>query len=82
MMEYRSGATGASLIMCRRLLDSKQTVATDPMVRDDLAEPTCDKIQDKNQARIIRSIKSYIAPLVGNPETLLDGRHPKHVTEG
>ena len=81
MKESKLGVTGASLIMCKTLLDSEQTVPEDSMFRDDLFGATCDKIQDKNEARVIRSITPYIVPSVEDLETL-GATHLEHVIEG
>ena len=81
MKESKLGVTGESLIMCKTLLKLEQTVPKDCMFRDDLFRATCDKIQDKNEARVIRSITPYIVPSVEDLETL-GATHLEHVIEG
>lgn len=64
------GVTNASLIWCKTLLNSKQTVPKDSLFRDDIFEATCRKVQDRNEARVIRSISPCITPSVEDLETL------------
>lgn len=64
------GVTNASLTWCKTLLNSKQTVPKDSLFRDDIFEATCRKVQDRNEARVIRSISPYITPSVEDLETL------------
>ena len=80
MKESKLGVTGESLIMCKTLLTSEQTVPKDSMFRDDLFRATCDKIQDKNEARVIRSITPYI--MSPNPQLKVGATHLEHVIEG
>lgn len=51
------------------------------MFRDDLFRVICDKVQDKNEARVIRSITPYIVPSVEDLETFGD-THLEHLIEG
>ena len=44
------------------LLEAKQTVPKDSLFRDDLFERTCQKIQDRNETRVIRDISLLITP--------------------
>ena len=81
MKESKLGVTKASLIRCKTLLDSKQTVPKDSLFRDDLFKTTCEKVQDKNEARVIRSITPYIVPSAEDLETL-GATHLEHLVEG
>ncbi|KAI4087886.1 MAG: hypothetical protein L6R37_008270 [Teloschistes peruensis] len=81
MKESKLGVTEASLIRCKTLLDSEQTVPKDSMFRDDLFRPTCEKVQDRNEARVIRSITPYIVPSAEDLETL-GATHLEHLIEG
>ena len=56
------GITDASKSLCRRLLESTQDVPKDSLFRDDLFEKTCQKIQDRNEARVIQDISRLIVP--------------------
>ena len=62
--------THSSLTCCKTLLKSKQTVPKDSLFGDEVFEATCRKVQDRNEARVIRSITPYIAPSVEDLETL------------
>ena len=64
------GVTNTSLTWCKTLLNSEQTVPKDSLFRDDRFEATCRKVQDRNEARVIRSISPYIVPSVEDLETL------------
>ncbi|KAK3996889.1 hypothetical protein QBC44DRAFT_123425 [Cladorrhinum sp. PSN332] len=56
------GITDASKKLCHTLLESKQTVPQDSLFRDDIFESTCRKVEDKNEARVIRDIAPLIVP--------------------
>jgi hypothetical protein len=56
------GVTDASKSLCRTLLESDQTVPLDSLFRDDLFDHTCRKIQDRNEAMVIRDIGLLIVP--------------------
>jgi hypothetical protein len=64
------GVTNTSLTWCKTLLNSEQTVPKASLFRDDIFEATCRKVQDRNEARVIRSITPYIVPSVEDLETL------------
>ncbi|KAL9083927.1 MAG: hypothetical protein Q9165_008334 [Trypethelium subeluteriae] len=44
------------------LLDAKQTVPKDSLFSDDVFKRTCQKIQDRNETRVIRDISLLITP--------------------
>lgn len=81
MNEFKLGVTETSLDKCRTLLDSTQTIPKDSLFRDDLFRATCDKVQERNEARVIRSITPYIVPSVEDLETL-GATHLEHLIEG
>jgi len=54
--------TDDSRSLCRRLLQSVQTVPQDSLFRDDLFEKTCQKIRTRNEAIVIRDIGLLIVP--------------------
>lgn len=62
--------TDTSLAWCKKLLSSEQTVPKDSLFRDDVFRATCRKVQDRNEARVVRSITPYIVPSVEDLETL------------
>jgi hypothetical protein len=70
MEKSDSGITDTSLTWCKTLLNSEQTIPKDSLFRDDVFETTCRKVQDRNEARVIRSITQYIVPSVEDLETL------------
>lgn len=54
--------TDDSKILCRRLLQWKQTVPQDSLFRDNLFEKTYRNIEDRNEAMVIRDIGLLITP--------------------
>jgi len=62
------------------LLDSTQTISNNSLFQDDLFKTICDKVQNRNEARVIRNIILYIVLLVENLETL-DATHLEHLIE-
>ncbi|KAK4170682.1 hypothetical protein QBC36DRAFT_126416 [Triangularia setosa] len=56
------GLASASQALCRSLLENKPLVPSDTLFRDDIFETTCQKIEDKNEARIIQDISRLIVP--------------------
>ena len=64
MEKSRLGITDSSLSTCKALLSLEQTIPNDSLFRDDVFEETCRRVQERNEARIIRSISPYIVPSV------------------
>jgi hypothetical protein len=62
MVKSSQDITDASKTICRTLLEKKQTVPADSLFRDDIFESTCQKIQSKNEARVIQDISRLIVP--------------------
>lgn len=56
------GINEACRNMCRKLLESHQSVPEDTMFRDDLFDETCEAFRNKNEARVIRDISLLIVP--------------------
>jgi len=52
----------ASKTLCGTLLKKKQTVPEDTLFRNDIFESTCQKIQNRNEARVIQDITRLIVP--------------------
>ena len=75
------GITKGSKDLYQRLLDSRQPVPEDSLFRDDLFDKSCDKIADRNEARVIQDIARLIAP---SAETLATwgATHLDHLIEG
>ena len=62
MDEDKEGVKKESKDLCRTLLEKKQVVPEDSPFRDDQFKPTCRKIRDRNEARVIRDISLLIVP--------------------
>ena len=52
----------ASQTLCRSLLEKTPPVPSDTLFRDDVFETTCQKIHNKNEARVIQDISRLIVP--------------------
>jgi hypothetical protein len=62
MTEAPLGLATASLALCRSLLEKTQPVPSDTLFRDDIFETTCQKLRNKNEARVIQDITRLIVP--------------------
>lgn len=58
----RLGITEESKDLCRRLFESEQAVPKDSLFRNDLFEKTCEKVEGRNEARIVQDISRLIVP--------------------
>ena len=56
------GITDTSKSLCRKLLEKEQTVPQNSLFRKDLFDKTCQKIQDRNEARVVQDITRLIVP--------------------
>jgi hypothetical protein len=56
------GLASASQALCRSLLEKMPPVPSDTLFRDDVFETTCQKIHNKNEARVIQDISRLIVP--------------------
>ncbi|KAF4480035.1 hypothetical protein FAGAP_12236 [Fusarium agapanthi] len=56
------GITDESKSLCRTLLEKEQQTPKDTLFRDDIFEVTCQKVEDRNEIRIIRDITPLIVP--------------------
>ena len=56
------GLASASQALCRSLLEKTPSVPSDTLFRDDVFETTCQKIHNKNEARVIQDISRLIVP--------------------
>lgn len=81
MSKSKEGPTEASQNMCKTLLGSEQTVPEGSLFGGDLFGATCDKVQDRNEARVIRSITPHIVPSAEDLETY-GATHLEHLIEG
>jgi len=62
MDEDDLGIANASKTLCRALLDRKQTIPKESLFGDDVFRSTCRRVEDRNEARIIRDITPLIVP--------------------
>ncbi|KAK5652982.1 hypothetical protein OQA88_9462 [Cercophora sp. LCS_1] len=62
MTKAPSGLASASQTLCRSLLEKTPPVPSDTLFRDDVFETTCQKIHNKNEARVVQDISRLIVP--------------------
>jgi hypothetical protein len=62
MTKAPSGLANASQTLCRSLLEKTPPVPNNTLFRDDIFETTCQKIHNKNEARVIQDITRLIVP--------------------
>ncbi|RYO94077.1 hypothetical protein DL764_007893 [Monosporascus ibericus] len=63
------GLAGASQVICRSLLEKAQPIPSDTLFRDDIFEATCQKIHNRNEARVIQDITRLIVPSAESLDT-------------
>ena len=80
MDKSKLGIMDASKSLCRTLLYSQQTVPSDSLFRDDLFDKTCQKIRNRNEARVIQDISRLIVPSAESLETK-GATHLEHLIE-
>ncbi|RYP41212.1 hypothetical protein DL769_011624 [Monosporascus sp. CRB-8-3] len=80
MAESNLGITGTSKDLCRTLLEEKPEVPKDTLFSDEVFKLTCEKIRNKNEARIVQDITRLIVP---SAETLatFGAKHLEILTE-
>lgn len=62
MVKSKLDITSASKGLARTLFEATQAVPDDSLFRDDIFESTCQKIHDRNEARVIQDITRLIVP--------------------
>jgi flagellar biosynthesis GTPase FlhF len=62
LVESSVGITDDSKLDCQNLLTTVQAVPQDTLFRDDLFEETCNKLRNRNEARVVEDISSLIVP--------------------
>ncbi|KAI0111843.1 hypothetical protein F4814DRAFT_368312 [Daldinia grandis] len=62
MAQSKLGITSQSKTLCRNLLEMEQRFPENTLFRDDIFMSTCQKIQNRNEARIIKDISWLIVP--------------------
>lgn len=66
MNESKLGITDDSENLCRQLLDEEQTIPHDSLFGDDFFASTCQAVQYRNEARILRDISPLLVPSAEN----------------
>ena len=56
------GIKDTSRELCRTLFEKEQTIPQDTLFRDDLFEETCESVQGRNEAMVVRDITPLICP--------------------
>ncbi|KAI9708412.1 MAG: hypothetical protein M1828_002993 [Chrysothrix sp. TS-e1954] len=56
------GITDTSRELCQTLLEKEQSIPQDTLFRDDLFDETCQSVQGRNEAMIVRDITPLICP--------------------
>ncbi|KAL9013979.1 MAG: hypothetical protein Q9173_001357 [Seirophora scorigena] len=56
------GITDTSRELCRSLLEKEQSIPQNTLFRDDLFDETCESVQGRNEAMIVRDITPLICP--------------------
>ncbi|KAI1801862.1 hypothetical protein F4811DRAFT_435948 [Daldinia bambusicola] len=62
MVKSELDIASESLALCKNLLEREQTVPENSFFRDDIFNITCQKIQNRNEARVIQNISRLIVP--------------------
>ena len=62
MVKSNLDVINTSKILCRTLLEQQQTAPENSLFRDDIFESTCEKIHNRNEARVIQDITRLIVP--------------------
>ena len=69
MYEHSSKITDENKQLCRSLLDSPQTTVQDSIFSDDRFCEACEKLQDRNEAKVVQDIGRLIVPSAENLAT-------------
>jgi hypothetical protein len=62
MGKFELGITDESKRLCRTLLEAEQSVPQETLFRDDLFKETCESVQARNEAMVVRDISPLIYP--------------------
>lgn len=74
MSEYELGITNTSESLCQMLLETKQPPPKGTIFRDDVFRTTCNKLQGKNEARIIKNLTPLLVPYA-EPLAMFGAKH-------
>jgi hypothetical protein len=61
-MDSGPGITDACQALCKSLLEAEQPLPPDSLFRDDRFEKTCERLYNKNEAKVIRDISLLLVP--------------------
>ncbi|OTA07736.1 hypothetical protein A9Z42_0086520 [Trichoderma parareesei] len=62
MAKSKLGVTEESKALCKNLLEGNQAYPENSLFRDDIFDLTCEKIRNKNEARVLKDITWLIVP--------------------
>ena len=62
LVESLEGITEDSKLVCQNLLITAQAIPQNTLFRDDLLKETCERLRNRNEARIVEDISPLIAP--------------------
>lgn len=62
MVRSKLGVTEESKVLCNNLLEGNQAYPENSLFRDDIFDLTCEKIRNKNEARVLKDISRLIVP--------------------
>lgn len=62
MGKSKSNITSESKTLCKSLLETNQAVPEPSLFHDDRFESTCEKIHNRNEARVIQDISHLTVP--------------------
>lgn len=74
MNMWEQGITDTSKTLCRNLLETKYATPENTIFRDNAFNNACQKLQDKNEARILLDINRLLVPSAETLATLGDKR--------
>ena len=80
MRKSTLGITDASRGLCRTLLEKEQTVPQNTLFRDDLFDETCESVQGRNEAMVVRDISPLICPSA-QVLRIFGAKHLNHLCE-
>jgi len=80
MAKSSLGVTSTDRALCKTLLEAKQMDPKDTLFRNDIFESTCQKIHNRNEARVIQDISRLIVPSAENLATF-GAKHLDILTE-
>lgn len=74
------GVIDTSRDLCQLLLEERQEIPQDTLFRDDLFDETCESVQGKNKAMIVRDITPLICPSA-QVFRIRGAKNPNHIFE-